>query len=246
MSLSITEVVRQTGVPSSTLRYYERVGLLPPAGRGSNRYREYDERAIDRLRFIARAKELGCSLDEISRLLTAFDEDCRDVQVPLRDLVDDKIIDAQRRVAELVALTAQLQEARHALSTAVTSGPCGPGCACLVTTAEPEPVMTRVQLVVGQPSIACTIDQTEAGQRIRDWQAVLEYVTDRAPIDGGIRLTFGPTADVAEITRLARAEWACCSFFAFSVTVDDRGTALEVRAPDEARELVTSAFGLAT
>jgi DNA-binding transcriptional MerR regulator len=59
MRLSITDVVRQTGVPSSTLRYYERVGLLASAHRGSNGYRQYDDRALDRLRFIARAKGLG-------------------------------------------------------------------------------------------------------------------------------------------------------------------------------------------
>jgi hypothetical protein len=41
------------------------------------------------------------------------------------------------------------------------------------------------------------------------------------------------------------AEWACCSFFAFSITVDGRGTALEVRAPDAAQELLTTVFGVA-
>jgi MerR family copper efflux transcriptional regulator len=117
MSLSITDVARRTGVPTSTLRYYDRLGLLASARRADNGYRQYDKRALDRLRFIARAKELGCSLEEIATLLGAFDEDCGEVQTPLRDLVDGKIAIAQRRVAELVALTAQLQEARHALTT---------------------------------------------------------------------------------------------------------------------------------
>jgi hypothetical protein len=98
---------------------------------------------------------------------------------------------------------------------------------------------------MAEPAIACTIDEAEAGQRMADWQAVLAQVAERSPIDGGIRLTLEPAADLAEVTRLARAEWACCSFFAFSLTVDGRGTALEVRAPDEARKLVTSVFGAA-
>ena len=241
MSLSITDVARQTGVPSSTLRYYERVGLLD-GSRRPNGYREFDDRALDRLRFIARAKELGCSLDEIAALLDAFDDDCADVQQPLRELVDGKIADAQRRVAELVALTAQLQEARHALSLEARGGPCGPGCACLGDGPGTR-LMTVVPLSSSDTAIACTLDHREMADRIGDWQAALEGVDRREPVDGGIRLTFGPRADLGEIVRLARDEWTCCSFFAFNVTVDGRGTALEIRAPADARELVTSIFG---
>ena len=259
MALSITEVVRQTGVPSSTLRYYERLGLLPGTRRSANGYRQFDDRALDRLRFIARAKELGCSLEEIASLLTAFDEDCADVQGPLRALVDAKITDSQRRVAELVALTAQLQQARHALSTAATTGPCGPGCVCLdpveaevdgprnVSASRPaDRLPTVVPLSASDPVISCTLDHRQMGDRIAEWQAVLSSVSDRTPIDGGIRVTFGPTVDLVQVLRLARAEWACCSFFAFSVTVDDRGTALEVRAPEVATDLVTAVFGAAS
>jgi DNA-binding transcriptional MerR regulator len=241
MSLSITDVARQTGLPSSTLRYYERVGLLT-GSRRSNGYREFDERALDRLRFIARAKELGCSLEEIATLLVAFDDDCADVQEPLRTLVDGKIADAQRRVAELVALTAQLQEARHALSVEARGGPCGPDCACLAD-ASATPPMTVVPLSSSVPAIACTLDHREMGDRIAEWQAALEGVERREAVEGGIRVTFGADADLGEIVRLARDEWACCSFFAFTVTVDDRGSALEIRAPVDARELITAIFG---
>jgi DNA-binding transcriptional MerR regulator len=244
MSLSITDVARQAGVPSSTLRYYDRLGLLESDGRADNGYRRYDDRAIDRLRFIARAKELGCSLDEIATLLTAFDEDCGNVQASLRELVDGKIAVAQRRVAELVALTAQLQEARHALSADAVAGRCGPGCACLDGAPAGERSLTAVQLAA-EPAIACTLGHKEMGDRISDWQGVLAHVTERAPIDGGIRLTLDPEADLAEVSRLARAEWSCCSFFSFSITVDARGTALEVRAPEVARDLVSSIFGVA-
>jgi hypothetical protein len=175
----------------------------------------------------------------------AFDEDCRNVQLPLRELVTGKIADAQRRVAELVAFTAQLQEARHALAAETVTGPCGPGCGCMTTTAPPEPTQTRVQLAVVEPSIACTIDHARVGQRIADWQAALSHVTERERIDRGVRVEFGPDVDIAEVARLTQDEWACCSFFSFLITVDARGIALEVRAPEEARELVTSVFGAA-
>ena len=246
MSLSITDVARQTGVPTSTLRYYDRLGLLASSGRADNGYRQYDERALDRLRFIARAKELGCSLEEIATLLGDFDEDCGDVQTPLRDLVDGKIAIAQRRVAELVALTAQLQEARHALTADSAEGPCGPGCAC-VDDAPPQAArtLTAVQLTGSAPEIACTLSHEEMSDRITDWEAVLAHVRERSPLEGGIRLTFEPYAHIAEVARLARNEWACCSFFGFVLTVDGRGTALEVRAPAAAQPLLASVFGVA-
>lgn len=245
MSLSITDVARRTGVPTSTLRYYDRLGLLASSGRADNGYRQYDERSLDRLRFIARTKELGCSLDEIATLLAAFDEDCGEVQAPLRDLVDGKIAIAQRRVADLIALTAQLQEARHALTAEAAQGPCGRGCACLDEAAPPAGrPLTMVQLTGSVPEISCTLDHEQMTDRITDWQAVLANVRERSPLEGGIRLTFGHDADIAEVARLVRDEWACCSFFGFVLTVDGRGTALEVRAPAAAQPLLTSVFGV--
>ena len=57
--VAITELSKATGFPSSALRYYERIGLLSPVGRSPGGYRLYDERAVERLTFIARAKRLG-------------------------------------------------------------------------------------------------------------------------------------------------------------------------------------------
>ena len=114
--LPIGELARRSGFSPDTLRYYERLGLVPSPARTASGRRAYDFGPFERLRFISRAKELGCTLDEIGALVTAFDEDCANVAGQLRVLVDDKITDAQRRVTELVAFTAQLQEARHMLS----------------------------------------------------------------------------------------------------------------------------------
>ena len=245
MSLSITDVARRADIPTSTLRYYDRLGLLSSTGRADNGYRQYDDRALDRLQFIARAKELGCSLDEIAMLLGTFDDDCGDVQGTLRELVVGKIEAAQRRSAEMVALTAQLQQARHALNSEARSGPCGPDCACLEearSAGEP----SAVQLAQLNPAVACTLDHSEMDGRISDWHSVLRGVEHRTALDGGVRLNFGPEVDVAELARLAQAEWACCSFFSFAITVDDRGTALEIRAPEDGQELVQSVFGAAS
>ncbi len=89
----------------------------------------------------------------------------------------------------------------------------------------------------------CGLDVADRPARLDEWRALLSHVADRSPVDGGTRLTFGPDADLAEAARLMAAEQGCCSFFAFALTVDARGTALEVRAPDEAVDAVEALLG---
>ena len=245
-SLQIGELASRSGFSIDTLRYYERLGLIPLPERTSTGRRAYDERALERLQFIARAKELGCTLDEIADLVTAFDDDCTDVAGRFAALVDGKITEAQRRVAELVALTAQLQRVRGRLASGSTEGPCGPDCACSTDVQSAESPVTGVPLVVTEPGIACALDDASMASRMDDWQSVLASVERREPVDDGVRLVLGPATDVADLARLVQAEWTCCSFFGFALTIDGRGTALEVRAPAEAADLVASVFGVAS
>ena len=56
---------------------------------------------------------------------------------------------------------------------------------------------------------------------------------------------FAPSVPIAELMRLVAAEQDCCQFFRFAITVDTRGVALEVRAPDDALSIVESMFGVA-
>jgi hypothetical protein len=93
--------------------------------------------------------------------------------------------------------------------------------------------------------IACTLEREAMGDRILEWLAVLGSVTSRGSVEGGIRLGLAWDADLAEVARLGRAEQGCCTFFRFALTVDERGTALEVRAPAEAQDLVAAVFGVA-
>lgn len=111
---------------------------------------------------------------------------------------------------------------------------CGSGCGCGVE------VRTSVEET---PPIACSLGPADQATRIDEWRDVLVRVTARAPVDGGLRLTLAPDAPVAEIARLAVAEQACCQFFSFALTVDGRGTALEVTAPADALPIVHAFFG---
>ena len=93
------------------------------------------------------------------------------------------------------------------------------------------------------PPIACTLGSESLSDRLADWQALLTHVLRREAIDGGVRATLGQSAPLDELMRLVAAEQDCCQFFAFTITVDARGIALEVRAPAEAIPIVHSLFG---
>jgi MerR family transcriptional regulator, copper efflux regulator len=252
-SYLIAEVADRSGFTPATLRYYEDIGLVAPAGRSEAGYRLYDDASLDRLRFIARAKRLGCTLDEIAELVTAWDGgQCAHVLEQLRATVAAKIGESQRRIAEMTALTADLQRAAATLAAAeAVPGPCDESCGCLgagpATGATAVPGATAVQLV-SKPdtSIACTLDAESMGSRSEAWASLLAAgAVARHRVEDGVRVELGPAADLAEIARLAAAEHDCCRFFRFALTIDDRGAALEVRAPTEAADLVAAMFGAA-
>jgi DNA-binding transcriptional MerR regulator len=72
--LTIGRVAGKTGVKVPTIRYYEQIGLLAEPGRSGGNQRIYDEGAIKRLTFIAHARELGFSLQQIRELLNLADD----------------------------------------------------------------------------------------------------------------------------------------------------------------------------
>ena len=73
-ALAIGELARETGVKIPTIRYYESVGLLPPAPRTESNRRQYDIRAVRRLQFIRHARELGFEVEAIRELLDLADQ----------------------------------------------------------------------------------------------------------------------------------------------------------------------------
>lgn len=255
----IAEVAERSGFSPPTLRYYEDIGLLPPAERGDNGYRIYSEATLDRLGFITRAKQLGCSLEEIADLTRAWEDGhCAPVQQRLQGLIATKVADAQARIAELTVLAADLQQVAAGLSTHTPDGPCDDRCGCVSTPEsglEPASVALTTKVAAAASlgddvPIACTLGAGEMSGRLDEWNALLadkqellQGVTARLPLADGLRLEFGPGSDVAEIARLAAAEQGCCRFFSFALVIDQRGTALEVHAPPEGQPVLTALFG---
>jgi MerR family transcriptional regulator, copper efflux regulator len=235
----IKEVADRTGFSTATLRYYEDIGLLPQSARTASGYRIYDERTVERLAFISRAKQLGCTLDEIADLTLAFDGgQCGPIQDRLRTIVAAKIATTREQIVDLMTLSADLQQAAASLELHRPDGPCDDTCGCVTPGSE----ATSVQLVA-KPAIACTLAGSMMPGRLDDWRRLLAFVSRREAIDGGMRLTFTPEVSSGSLMDLVAAEQECCRFFSFAITVDERGLALEVRAPAEAESLVTTLFG---
>jgi MerR family copper efflux transcriptional regulator len=259
-TLRIAEVAQRSGFSAATLRYYEDIGLLAPASRTDAGYRLYDETSLERLRFIARAKQLGCSLDEIAELTTAWDGGrCATVQERLRTTVEAKINAARNQIADLTALTDDLQRAAATLSTTPLDGPCNDTCGCTTDTTTSASASTRSAVppianaggttgnddTTGDVPMVCTLGAGEMSSRFDEWNALLQHVVARHGLADGLRLEFLSTADVTEIARLAAAEQSCCSFFDFGLTIDTRGIALEVHAPPDAQPVLADLFGAA-
>lgn len=71
--MKIGQLAEQTGVSTKAIRFYEDIGVLPPAERTANGYRQYDPKATERISFIQDAQSAGLSLTEIQRILDLRD-----------------------------------------------------------------------------------------------------------------------------------------------------------------------------
>ena len=106
-NLTIGQLARHLGVGASTLRYYERVGLLEPLKRTAAGYRLYGADASARLRFIRRAQDLGFSLEEIAQLL-ALSDDPGGEAADVKRLTREKIADIEARIRDLQRMQSAL------------------------------------------------------------------------------------------------------------------------------------------
>jgi DNA-binding transcriptional MerR regulator len=240
--LLITELSRVSGLPSSALRYYERVGLLAPVGRSGGGYRLYDERAVERLAFIGRAKRLGLTLGEIGDLVELWEDGpCAPVQTRLTEMVDEKVAGLDVQIGELTRFRAQLGHVQRSLAVTEPADRCGPGCGCDAELFDAD----AIPVTLGRaPAIECTLGADDVPARLQEWQAVFDRVEARAATPRGITLRFPRDAELlASVADLAAREVECCSFFTFALALDAHGASLTIDAPVEARDMVLAFFG---
>ncbi len=105
----IHDLAKQAGVPAKTIRYYESIGLLPRPKRAANNYREYAPAEAERLRFIASARSLGFTLDDVAEILAARDDGLAPCQRVL-DAIAQRLADVDRRIADLLTLRDSLRQ----------------------------------------------------------------------------------------------------------------------------------------
>lgn len=121
LTMTIGQLARETGIHLETIRYYQRLGLMPKPTRPLGSVRRYGEDAVSRLHFIKRAQGLGFSLEEV-RLLAelAVGEHCKET----RTLAEQKMRVVKKKIAELRGI----QSALDKLITACDSGGKTRGC----------------------------------------------------------------------------------------------------------------------
>lgn len=105
--MNIGTASERSGLPAKTIRYYEEVGLVRPAKRQDNRYRDYDEADVHRLRFVQRARGLGFSVEQCRELLALYDDKSR-ASADVKAIALQHIAEIDARIADLEAMRATL------------------------------------------------------------------------------------------------------------------------------------------
>jgi Cd(II)/Pb(II)-responsive transcriptional regulator len=122
--MRIGELAKMAQCTTETIRFYEKEGLLPQAGRTDSNYRSYTETHAERLRFIRNCRALDMTHDEIRNLLSATDAPggpCGSIN----SLVDEHIVHVDRRIEELLQLKLQLVALRGQCTTVESATDCG-------------------------------------------------------------------------------------------------------------------------
>lgn len=121
--LSIGNLSKQCGVNIETIRYYEKIGVMPAPDRSASGYRLYGPDHLKRLSFVRRSRQLGFSLDEIRSLLRLVDGDAYTC-TQVRELTLDHVAEIRRKITDLKRLKRVMEE-----MAAQCSGGRAPECA---------------------------------------------------------------------------------------------------------------------
>lgn len=92
-----------TGVPAKTIRYYESIGLIPPARRAKNGYRHYTGFDIETLKFIQRTRKLGFTVKNVSGLVQLWHDKGR-TSASVKTLALQHITEVEQRIEELQSI----------------------------------------------------------------------------------------------------------------------------------------------
>jgi DNA-binding transcriptional MerR regulator len=109
MAMTIGELSKATGSKIETIRYYERIGLLPKPARTAGNYRAYAQVTLARLSFIRRARALGFTIDHI-RTLLALSDRRRQSCTAVDTLARAHLKEVEKKIADLQILRRELTD----------------------------------------------------------------------------------------------------------------------------------------
>lgn len=131
--MRIAELAASAGVPTSTVRYYERVGLMQVPDRTASGYRDYGDGDAARLLFITRARRIGLSCDQVSTLIPVWaGTNCEAAHDRVGQLVEEKQAEIADRITELELFSAQLDAVRASLDAEPPPAVCLTDLTCCV------------------------------------------------------------------------------------------------------------------
>lgn len=155
----------------------------------------------------------------------------------------------------LAKAAGRLHAAADILAGPPAEGGCTDDCACSRAAAVTDgpyvfPTRDGTASVAVTPDglpIVCTLD-VDGGDlvgRAGEWDTILAHATGRETTGEGIAVTFAhDIARTAELARLLAAEYSCCSFASYHLTIDARGVRMEIHAPAEGRDALAAMFGI--
>ena len=121
-AMTIGRLAKATGIPETTIRFYEREGLLPPASRSSGNYRLYGRAAAERLTFIGAAQAAGFELPEIKSILSL--ENGRASCGQANRIVSARLASLREQMLKLRQLERVLQKVQRACAGKSDDAPC--------------------------------------------------------------------------------------------------------------------------
>jgi DNA-binding transcriptional MerR regulator len=144
--MRISELADRVGVPTSTVRYYERIGLLGVPARTGSGYRDYGEESATDLLFVHRARRMGLSCEQIAELLPVWGgANCTAAHDRVSRLIDEKQAEIAERILELETFARQLHDVRASLETSPPAAECRTDLSCCVPSGDVQ--MVPLELV---------------------------------------------------------------------------------------------------
>jgi DNA-binding transcriptional MerR regulator len=222
--MRISELAERAGVSTSTVRYYERIGLVPEPRRTPSGYRAYDPDAQARLLFITRGKRMGLSLEAIAGLIAIWDgTNCDATKERLAALLDGKRAEIAQQIRELRSFETQLAAVQANIAGSPSTETCAPDLDCCT------PDMP----------VACTLPAAERPERAAAFASLFERVVDWDRTSRRLEFRFADTAAVEEQIRgLTALESACCAFLSFGTRREADELIWEITAPGDEADAV--------